>query len=90
MAERPPARSRATRRADTLHRLATDVDAWVASAGDGFDPRTRPTPYLYFRVRPRRIQAWREADEQAGRDLMRDGRWLADTEPDGASRAGTS
>ncbi|GAA3455169.1 pyridoxamine 5'-phosphate oxidase family protein [Dactylosporangium matsuzakiense] len=28
-------RSRAQRRADTEHRLATDVDVWVASAGDG-------------------------------------------------------
>ena len=26
---------------------------------------------------PRRIQAWREVNEQPGRELMRDGRWLA-------------
>lgn len=151
------ARSRAERRADTLRRLATDVDAWVASAADGapylvplsyrwdgetlllataadtptarnlrtsglvrlglgptrdvvlvdgtvepiepgdlaaaegdafaaatgFDPRTRPVPYQYFRVRPRRIQAWREAAEHIGRDLMRDGRWLRDAESGG-------
>jgi hypothetical protein len=25
---------------------------------------------------PRRIQAWREADELPDRELMRDGRWL--------------
>lgn len=43
----------------------------------GFDPRTLATPYRWFVVRPRRIQAWREADELAGRELMRDGRWLA-------------
>ncbi|MFE5894496.1 pyridoxamine 5'-phosphate oxidase family protein [Streptomyces sp. NPDC002285] len=42
----------------------------------GFDPRRLSTPYLYFRVRPTRVQAWREADELVGRELMRDGEWL--------------
>ena len=42
----------------------------------GFDPRDLATPYRWFLVRPRRVQAWREADELTGRDLMRDGRWL--------------
>ena len=145
-------RSRAQRRRDTEHRLAHDVDLWVASAsadgapylvplsfdwdgealliatpatadgrnlaargrsgwgwatrdvpmiegdvdvleidalpqeqGDafaersGFDPRTLTTPYRWFRISPRRIQAWREVDELNDRELMRDGRWL-DTE----------
>jgi pyridoxamine 5'-phosphate oxidase-like protein len=49
-----------------------DGDAFAAKTG--FDPRTL-TGYAWFRVRPVRIQAWREADEIAGRDLMRDGRW---------------
>jgi hypothetical protein len=145
-------RSRAQRRRDTEHRLAQDVDAWVASAsadstpylvplsfdwngetlllatpadsptgrnlasgqavrlglgdtrdvsmiegdvevleigalpreqGDrfavrtGFDPRELATPYRWFRISPRRIQAWREVNELPGRELMRDGRWLA-------------
>lgn len=145
-------RSRAQRRRDTEHRLATDVDLWVASAspdgapylvplsfywdgeallvatptnsptgrnlaatravrlalgetrdvvmiegdleileiaglsqerGDrfatrsGFDPRTLATSYRWFRISPRRIQAWREENELADRELMRDGRWLA-------------
>jgi hypothetical protein len=143
-------RPRARRRRDTEHRLAHDVDAWVATAsadgephlvplsfdwdgaalllstpagsptarnlaatrtarlalgptrdvtvivgdvevvdapsreiGDrfaartGFDPREEPVPYGWFRVTPRRVQAWREADELPGRELMRDGRWLA-------------
>ncbi len=144
-------RSRAQRRRDTEHRLANDVDVWVASAspggaahlvplsfdwdgealllatpadsptgrnlaatlavrlalghtrdvtmiegdvevleldalprerGDrfsaraGFDPRALTTPYRWFRVFPRRVQAWREVDEMHGRELMRDGRWL--------------
>jgi Pyridoxamine 5'-phosphate oxidase len=48
-------------------------DAFAAKAG--FDPR-QLTGYLYFRVVPRRLQAWREANELEGRDLMREGRWL--------------
>ncbi|MGC9539492.1 pyridoxamine 5'-phosphate oxidase family protein [Streptomyces sp. UG1] len=46
------------------------------AARTGFDPRRLTTPYLYFRVRPTRVQAWREADELGGRELMRDGKWL--------------
>ncbi|MEU8980854.1 pyridoxamine 5'-phosphate oxidase family protein [Streptomyces sp. NPDC048309] len=42
----------------------------------GFDPRELTTAYLYFSVTPQRVQAWREANEIAGRDLMRDGEWL--------------
>jgi Pyridoxamine 5'-phosphate oxidase len=144
-------RSRAERRSDTEHRLAHDIDVWVASAsadgapylvplsfdweddallvatptdsptgrnlaagrtvrlglgltrdvsmidgevevleidalprerGDrfvartGFDPRALSTPYRWFRITPRRIQAWREVNELPDRELMRDGRWL--------------
>ena len=140
------ARSRLQRRRDTEHRLAHDVDLWVATAspeggpylvplsfdwdgealllstpatsptgrnfaatgavrlglgdtrdvtmiegtvdvvevspevGDrfaartGFDPRA--AAYPWFRVTPRRIQAWREVNELPERELMRDGRWL--------------
>ncbi|WP_030772373.1 pyridoxamine 5'-phosphate oxidase family protein [Streptomyces sp. NRRL F-2664] len=146
------ARSRARRRLDTEHRLAHDVDVWVATAcadgtpylvplsfdwdgralrvatpadsptgrnlaaagtvrlalgptrdvtmidgtvevhaidalpeeeGDrfaeraGFDPRALTTVYRWFRITPHRIQAWREENELADRDLMREGRWLA-------------
>jgi hypothetical protein len=49
-------------------------DAFAARTG--FDPRQLSTPYLYFRVHAQRLQAWREANELEGRDLMRDGRWL--------------
>jgi len=41
----------------------------------GFDPRTLSN-YPYFRVEPRLVQAWREVNEIAGRDLMRDGDWI--------------
>lgn len=44
----------------------------------GFDPRplATPTPYRWFCISPRRIQAWREVNELPDRELMRDGRWL--------------
>ncbi|MFF2362925.1 pyridoxamine 5'-phosphate oxidase family protein [Streptomyces sp. NPDC058122] len=50
-------------------------DAFAARTG--FDPRGLATRYLYFSVTPVRVQAWREADELSGRDLMRDGAWLS-------------
>jgi hypothetical protein len=49
-------------------------DAFAAKTG--FDPRRLRDPYLYFRIRPHRIQAWREVNELEGRELLRDGRWL--------------
>ena len=51
------------------------ADRFVAHAG--FDPRHSSARYLWFRVTPRRIQAWREVEELPDRDLMREGRWLA-------------
>ncbi len=42
----------------------------------GFDPRTLATEYVYLQIAPQTIQAWREANEIAGRTLMRDGAWL--------------
>jgi len=59
-----------------------DIDALPPARGDGFaartgfDPRALATPYGWFRISPRRIQAWREENEVSGRELMRDGRWL--------------
>ncbi|HVK20509.1 MAG TPA: pyridoxamine 5'-phosphate oxidase family protein [Actinokineospora sp.] len=41
----------------------------------GFDPREQ-RDYPYFRIRPLLVQAWREANEIAGRDLMVAGEWL--------------
>jgi len=41
-----------------------------------WDPRQETNAYAYFVLRPVRIQAWREANELAGRTLMRDGVWL--------------
>jgi hypothetical protein len=42
----------------------------------GFDPRELATPYTYFRIQPRRVQAWRESNELENRVLMRDGKWV--------------
>jgi Pyridoxamine 5'-phosphate oxidase len=59
-----------------------EIDALPRERGDrfavrtGFDPRVLDTPYRWFRVRPRRVQAWREVNELPDRELMRDGRWL--------------
>jgi hypothetical protein len=47
-------------------------DAYAAQAD--WDPRGA-VGYLFLVLRPVRVQAWREADEIAGRTLMRDGRW---------------
>jgi hypothetical protein len=49
-------------------------DAFAARTG--FDPRQLTSTYLYFRIRPQRIQAWREENELAGRELMRGGEWI--------------
>ena len=49
-------------------------DAFAAKTG--FDPRQLTPTNLYFRIHPRRLQAWREANELTGRDLMHDGEWV--------------
>jgi hypothetical protein len=53
-----------------------DAEAERFAARAGFDPRASGAGYRWYRVTPRRVQAWREVDEMSGRDLMRDGRWL--------------
>ncbi|MFE6872203.1 pyridoxamine 5'-phosphate oxidase family protein [Kitasatospora sp. NPDC057692] len=59
-----------------------DLDALPSERGDrfaartGFDPRACATSYRWFRVTPRGVRCWREENELAGRELMRDGRWL--------------
>ena len=49
-------------------------DAHAASTG--FDAREEPENYVYLRLTPKTILAWREANELRGRRLMRDGAWL--------------
>lgn len=59
------------------------ADAQVEDAhaqATGFDPRTLAEEYVYLRITPHEMQAWRESNELAGRRLMRGGEWL-DTGP---------
>ncbi|MGY2874813.1 hypothetical protein ACVW00_002003 [Marmoricola sp. URHA0025 HA25] len=48
-------------------------EAYAAQAD--WDPR-ESADYVFFVLRPLRMQAWREANEITGRTLMRDGTWL--------------
>jgi hypothetical protein len=64
-----------TARALAAGELTDEVgDAFAAKTG--FDPRQLASDYTYFRIHPQRLQAWREANELAGRELMRDGHWV--------------
>jgi hypothetical protein len=54
----------------------TDAAGDAFAARTGFDPRRLAEPYVYFRIAPERVQAWREENELQGRELMRGGRWL--------------
>jgi hypothetical protein len=59
--------------------IAEGVDEATADAHTshtGFDARTEPEDYVYLRLVPLEIRAWREANELRGRLLMRGGRWL--------------
>ena len=53
---------------------ASLLDAYCAQAD--WDPRRAGGGYVMVRLRPERIQAWREANELAGRTLMRRGAWM--------------
>lgn len=58
---------------------ARDVpkDAADAFAGKfGGDPRTADAPFVYLRVAPRTVRAWRGEPELRGRVIMREGVWL--------------
>lgn len=52
-----------------------------AESGDAFttklqwDPRGRPA-WVYLRITPDTVKAWREENELTGRELMTEGNWL--------------
>ena len=54
---------------------ADDALGGAYAAQADWDPRRSPG-YVFLVLRPLRVQAWREANEIAGRTLMREGRWL--------------
>jgi hypothetical protein len=57
--------------------IGADVELADAHArATGFDPRALASEYVYLRITPQTIQAWRESNELDGRDLMRDGHWV--------------
>lgn len=67
--------------------VAHPVDDAPSSIGGGYaaqsdwDPRGQ-AGYSFLTLRPVRLQAWREANEIAGRTLMRNGEWVGSTTPD--------
>jgi hypothetical protein len=50
------------------------AEGYAAQAG--WDPRTDAGAYVYLLFAPERIQAWREAEDLAGRTIMRNGVWV--------------
>ncbi|MCB5907188.1 pyridoxamine 5'-phosphate oxidase family protein [Streptomyces pinistramenti] len=60
---------------------AVTSDVLADGAGKAFaaklawDPRGKD-PWIFLSFRPRQIMAWREQNELADRELMRDGHWL--------------
>ena len=63
-----------------LYRVLQDVlisrAAWFARNTD-FDPRLETPAYVMIKVIPEKIQSWRTAAELSGRDVMKNGAWLA-------------
>lgn len=58
--------------------IGTDTGLEDAHArATGFDPRTLADEYVYLRITPHEIQAWRESNELPERQLMRKGEWIA-------------
>jgi hypothetical protein len=66
--------------ADVVESRAVDDSAGLAggfAAAVGWDPREVGPGWVFFRLRPIRIQAYRGYDELEGRDIMRASSWLA-------------
>jgi hypothetical protein len=53
-----------------------DELAAAHAANAGFDAREASGRWIFLRVTPRSIQAWREVNELEGRRVMVDGEWL--------------
>jgi nitroimidazol reductase NimA-like FMN-containing flavoprotein (pyridoxamine 5'-phosphate oxidase superfamily) len=54
---------------------ADDALAVAHARATGFDAREGPDEYVFFRVTPDVIQAWRNPAELPERDVMHDGQW---------------
>jgi hypothetical protein len=61
-----------------LARPPLDDPRWEEHArGSGFDARAEDDLYTLLILTPKMIQAWRTSEELSGRQIMRDGAWLA-------------
>jgi hypothetical protein len=56
-------------------KTAGEVAEAYAAQGD-WDPRETEGEWVFILLRPVAIQAWREANELEGREIMREGNWL--------------
>jgi hypothetical protein len=66
--------------AEVVESPAVDESAELAgrfAAAVGWDPREVGKGWVFFRLQPTRIQAYRGYDELKGREVMRGSRWLA-------------
>ncbi|GLF93757.1 pyridoxamine 5'-phosphate oxidase family protein [Streptomyces yaizuensis] len=63
--------------AEVVESAALDREAGEAFVAkmDGWDPRTTP-PWVFIRLTPDSMKAWREENELGTRQLMRAGAWL--------------
>ena len=59
----------------TVDVASDEVLGTAYAAQADWDPRDS-AGYVFLVMRPVRVQAWREANEMAGRTLMRDGTWI--------------
>jgi hypothetical protein len=66
--------------AQVVDSRAVEDSAELASgfaAAVGWDPREEGAGWMFYRLRPTRIQAYRGYGEIEGRDVMKGSRWLA-------------
>jgi len=59
----------------------TEIDTAVADAyaeRNGWDPRRSSTVMVWLVMKPQRILAWQDEAELEGREIMKNGHWLAD------------
>ncbi|MER5349226.1 pyridoxamine 5'-phosphate oxidase family protein [Kitasatospora sp. NPDC002551] len=59
-----------------LDQEVPDAAAEAFTGKFGWDPRGEEGSFLYMRVVPRTVRAWRGVPELRGRVVMRDGAWL--------------
>ena len=63
---------------DSIVTVADQSDVIAETYADqaDWDPRHAGSGFVYLLLRPQRVQVWREANEIAGRTVMRNGSWI--------------